>query len=233
MNRFRDDDDAQVDGDSSGAVSFDRRGAGVPWLRSPMPPWHLWGNTQRVEVLLPLALSFGEVGRGQLTRVSYKRPETWNWLFTARLLEADDADPLEPLQLQIVWELTVGIGRAVQQSLGFDNWNISWGTPVTPTDNAPVGRLIWATETYAASPERSQFVAPAVQPLNRIDRIVAQDIQLNARVALLSPVVPRTNNKRAVVELGAQWAPSTHVRPDWFADGPIEIQFPGGENQGT
>lgn len=49
MSRFDGEDYGQVDGDSSGAVQFERRGAGIPWARNPMPPWHLWGNTQRVE----------------------------------------------------------------------------------------------------------------------------------------------------------------------------------------
>lgn len=228
--RYHDDDDAQVDGDSSGAVAFQAQSAGQSWLRNPMPPWHLWGNTQRVEVSLP-ATGVGAVVPGQLTRVSYNRPETWKWLFTARLIEADDATPGEPLQLTIIWELTIGIGRAVQQSAGFDNYNMTWGTPTYPSDNAPVGRLIWTTETYAAAPGRAQFIAPAVEPPNRIDSIVAQDIQLNARVALLSPVTPRVP-KRAVLDLGAQWAPITHIRPEWYNGGPPEVRFPGAETGG-
>lgn len=207
----------------------------APWLRgNGQPPWHMWGNSQRIEMFLPSTSgNSSEVQRGQLTRVAYGRPETWHWLFTARLLEADDADPDEPLQLAIIWELTVGIGRSMQQNLGFDGWNILWGTPSTPTDQAPVGRLLWATQTFQPTLNRTIFSAdPDTEPPNVIDEIVAQDIQLNVRAALVSPVTPRTNNKRAVLEVGAQWAPKSHIRPDWYQQDqgtPPEAQFPGQE----
>lgn len=234
-----DDDDGQVDGDDQPFASpfarsspFAQSMTAQPWLKSPMPPWHLWGNTQRLDLELPVGVFNPLVQQGQLTRISYSRPETWHWLFTARLIHADDAEPLEQLQLTIVWELTVGIGRSVQINGGFDNYNISWGTPLTPTDAAPNGRLIWTTETFQAPPGRNQFIAPAVEPLNRIDSIVAQDIQLNVRAALLSPVFPRTVAKSATVEIGAQWSPRTHVRPDWYLDGPTELRFAGSETGG-
>ena len=113
----------------------------------------------------------------------------------------------------------------------FDAWTRSWGAPTYPTNSAPRGALLWATQTYQQPLGRQIFVAPDVEPPNLIDEIVAQDIQLNVRAALSSPVTPRTNNKRVVLDVGAQWAPKTHVRPDWYQlDGtPLEAQFPGGE----
>lgn len=204
-----------------------------PWARSSsQPPWHMWGNSQTIELLLPAAASSVPVVRGQLTRISYARPETWNWLFTARV-KADDADVDEPLQISIVWELTVGIGRSMQQNLGFDAWSLLWGSPpLFPSLQGP-NTLLWATTTFQSTIIRPIYgFDPLLQPRNEINHIVAQDIQLNVRAVLSSPVTPRANDKRATIEVGAQWAPSTHVRPDWFQldeRTPVEAQFPGGE----
>ena len=226
-------DDEDFEQSVVGGSPFATRMQAQPWLQSQgEPPWHMWGNSQTIEVVLPSGLAtFSPQQRSQLTRVSYGRPETWHWLFTARIVEADDAEENEPLTLSIIWELTVGIGRSMQQNLGFDAWTRSWGAPTYPTNSAPRGALLWATQTYQQPLGRQIFVAPDVEPPNLIDEIVAQDIQLNVRAALSSPVTPRTNNKRVVLDVGAQWAPKTHVRPDWYQlDGtPLEAQFPGGE----
>lgn len=232
MNRYHDDDDAQVDGDPQPAHSpFAKSMQAQPWMRGGQPPWHMWGNSQTIDLFLPAAASQVPATKGQLTRVAYGRPETWHWLFTARLISADNADPLEPLQISIVWELTVGIGRSMQQNLGFDNFNILWGTPTSPSDLAPRGTLLWATQTYQQPLRRAIFnFDPLLEPPNLIDEIVAQDIQLNVRAVLSSPVTPRTNDKRAQLEIGAQWAPKNHIRPDWLQlDVPPEAQFPGEE----
>lgn len=237
MNRgFEDDDLGQVDGDGSSPLSpFATTMKAAPWLREGIPPWHLWGNTARIALEITTASSTSVPLRvpGQLTKVAYKRPETWHWLFTARVLEADDAEPDEPLQLTIAWDLTVGIGRAVQQNQGFDQWNLFWGTPTNPTNFAPRGALLWATETYQRSLRRTIFLAaPLTEPPNMIDEIVAQDIQLNATAFLASPVSPLTVDKRVLIEVGAQWAPKTHIRPDWYTDGPPEATFGGAETAG-
>lgn len=236
MNRHRDDDDGQVDGDFQPAASpFARSMQAQPWLRAGQTPWHMWGNAQTIELFLPADVSSVPATKGQLTRIAYGRPETWNWLFTARVLSADNADVDEPLQISIIWELTVGIGRAMQQNLGFDSWALVWGNPpVFPSLIGPRGTLLWATTTYQATIIRPGFgFDPALQPRNEIRDIVAQDIQLNVRAVLSSPVTPRTNDKRATLEIGAQWAPSTHIRPDWLRlDVPPEAQFPGSEIEG-
>lgn len=237
MNRYRDDDDGQVDGDFAGPSPFGQPPSPFaaapgqqPWLRTAEPPWHLWGNTQRIELTLPAGQTFSDTVRGQLTKVGYGRPDTWHWLFTARMIEGDDADPGEPLQLQVTWEIVVGMGRSIQQNLAFDGWNFLWGAP---RPDAFPRRLFWATETYQDNLNRTLFsLAPATEPFNKVTEIVAQDIQLNVRCTLIRGVLPGTA-KRAVLEVGAQWAPKSHVRPDWFQlDVPPEAQFPGSEIKG-
>lgn len=230
---MRDDDDGQVDGDAQPFASpFARSMKAQPWVNATgQPPWHMWGNSQTIELFLPATESQVPAVKGQLTRIAYGRPETWNWLFTARVVSADDADVGEPLQISIVWELTVGIGRSMQQNLGFDSWAILWGNP--PLFPSLVGprTLLWSTTTFQTTIIRPIYgFDPLLQPRNEIREIVAQDIQLNVRAVLSSPVTPRANDKRAVLEIGAQWAPKTHIRPDWLLiDVPPEAQFPGGE----
>ena len=86
--------------------------------------------------------------------------------------------------------------------------------------------LIWTTETIAQPPGRAGI---AVEPPNMINEIVAQDIQFNARVALLTPGALPTD-RRVQLELGAQMAPKTHVRPDWFQERQLhEVKFAGNE----
>jgi hypothetical protein len=232
MNDY--DDDGQVDGDfappvpQGGAYPLARAFGDQPWLRSAIPPWHLWGNSQRVDVELTTG-AFGQAQRSQLTKVSYGRPETWGWLFTARLISGALSPPVgTDLQLTIIWELTVGIGRSMQQSLGFDVWNIIILGGAAP----PIGRLMWANQVVVPS-NLGRFNAAGVvdptPPPNVFNEINAQDIQLNARVAILLSGVQAGYPYNAALELGAQWAPKAHVRPDWYLDGPTELRFPGSE----
>jgi hypothetical protein len=62
-----------------------------------------------------------------------------------------------------------------------------------------------------------------------VTEIVAQDIQLNVRaqIGISGALVGYPYN--AVCEVTALFAPKTHVRPDWYREGPQEVQFPGGE----
>lgn len=216
-------DGNEVDGDASGPVQFQSQlgSVGTPWLRNnAMPPWHMWGNAQRFELTLLAGLQTSEVARGQMLKIEYGRPETWHWLFTCKFIEGDAAGVGEQLQLTVIWELTVGIGRTVQVNPAFDNFNRTWTNAAMPLP------LIWTTETIQADPQRVGIAAP---PFNFIREIVAQDIQLNARIALLA-TPPVATPRRVVVELGAQMAPKTHVRPDWFQPRqPHEVLFAGNE----
>lgn len=242
MQRYDDEDNedfGQVDGDQSGsafqgAVPFQPQNPGQPWLRSGVPPWHLWGNNVSVSTDLQAGV-FGQAGTGQLTKVSYKRPETWHWLFSAKIL---DFGPLPPvgttLNIAIIWDLTVGIGRSVQQIANFDWWNIFitsasgnirnrtlWATQAIPMGGASLGRL-----------DAAGAIDPAPPP-NLIDQIVAQNIQLNATAVLTLQGANVGYPYSATVELGASWAPKHHIRPDWFLHGAPESVFTGEETGGS
>jgi hypothetical protein len=217
-----DDDSSDVggsDGDDSGSVRWTRPGADRPWLRSALPPWHLWGNTQQVIVTAGTPTVPATVQSGQLAKVSYKRPETWHWFFAARIISADDSGGAEIQQVTINWNLTLGLGRAAQPIRVFDHFAFLWG----PVAVAP-GLTIYSNTTKG--PLKFQLDTGP----NVIDNFVAQDIQCQADIVYQSSTTVRT----AIVEVSAFFAPQTHVRPDWYQDERVpEVQFGGSETGGT
>ena len=224
----------QIDGDSAPPaqfVAYQPGGAGQPWLRSPLPPWHLWGNTER-QVIIP-------AGGGavpliattvQLIKVSYKRPESWRWVFSAKLLEGPATTGVgQHVSVTVHWDLTIGVGRAAIQLPDFDVFSFAWDDGQA----FPRDRQIWAMQTN--SPGRT-FVAPATSTVpGLLDSFSAQDVQLSARVIVQELGLPAPGNFQPVtVELSAQVSPSTHVRPDWYQEHqPPEVNFSGAEVGGS
>lgn len=235
MVRFDQDDDderigedfGQVDGDRSRRAEFEPRSAGQPWLRNNgMPPWHMWGNTQLQSVQPLGGASVPLIATSQqLCRINYGRPESWRWLFKAKLISGPDTtDVGQHGSLVVHWDLILGVGRSMIQLLDFDRFSFAWDDG----EAFPANREIWSTQTL--SPAKT-FVAPTPgAAATQVDNITAQDIQLIARcTAQELSIVP---NAPIVVELSAHFAPNAHIRPDWYRQGPEEIAFPGGEVEG-
>jgi len=219
---FDGEDDAQVDGEANYAVNFVPNQA-QPWLRTPNPPWHMWGTTENV----PTSSGGGGFtppinGSAQLVKINYKRPETWHFLFYARLVQGEATDIVQFGQSIVEFDVTVGHGRASVTMQNFERLTIEW----QPSRAAPIGVALYSTEVYG--PNRTMDITPAAQRENRISEIVAQDIQVSARVRNGSNFP--TN---LITEVGAFFAPKTHVRPDWMSiRAPLETQFAGDEVQG-
>ncbi len=197
-------------------------------------PWHLWGNTQALSLPLTAGV-FGQQGRGLLNQIKYGRPDTWHWLFSAKFTSFSPSagPPLgTDLNLQIIWELTVGIGRSIIQTLAFDVWNI----PIPGGAAAPVGRNLMASQAIplgSLGRLNSAGIIDPTPPPNLIDEIVAENIYLNARAALSLSGALVGYPYLAGIELSALWAPKHHARPDWFQlDAPRRTQFPGNEVPG-
>jgi hypothetical protein len=226
MARF--DDDAQVDGDESGSAQFFSRlsQAGTPWAREGLPPWHMWGNSETFGPMGAFSPDSVPILGRQLVRVSYKRPETWRWVFAARLIEAPSAGALGTYEMTIDFDVTIGLGRSSVTLPNFDRLKWTW----TGTGNAPVGYPLWSTRTLSPPTEYS-FVdgAPVADQTGReIDDLVAQDIQVSCRVQFVALDEPEGG--QATLEVSGYFAPKTHIRPDWLQlDVPVESQFPGGE----
>lgn len=233
----RDDDDGQYDGE----VRYQANPMqSQPWMRGSSPPWHLWGNTQQITVPIETTGAIRAGVTNQLVRIAYKRPETWHWLFSARLISGPANTPGFFTRIFVHWELTTGIGRSATMvhfgangafaQPGFDDYTFQWGPVNTPF---PVGAHIWSTE--AQSPSKS-FVGDGPNTLGPIvNQIVSQDLQLQVQiVGLTVSDNVLAAGQRAVVEVSAQFAPKTHVRPDWLQlDVPPEAQFSGEEVGGS
>jgi hypothetical protein len=237
VTRYQDDDDAQVDGEDD--APFGRSMRGQPWVRmGGMSPWHMWGNTQTLVV--PVRGSGqNPPNETQLVKIAYKRPETWHWLLSARLISGPENTPGFFTRILVYFDLIVGIGRSVQRlqnvqnvsgSHSFDFFNFQWG-PVNPS--FPEQAHIWATQTNAPLKD-FQGDTPSLDPGTPIAEIVAENIQLQARVlAQTIDLNVAALGGLCTIEVSAAFAPKTHIRPDWLQlDAPPEAQFAGEELAG-
>lgn len=235
----RDDDDGygQVDGDESPPFllapgqpgsPFAATFGAQPWLRGAQPPWHMWGNTETFHISAGTPEQINLIQGRQLARVAYKRPETWQWLFLARLIQGPVAGVGGSYEMRIDFDVTVGIGRSSVTMPSFDRLQWTWTGAVGP---APTAFPIWTTSTISPPPLYA-FVDgapdPAGQATRVIDKLVAQDIQVSVRVQFTAIDEP-TGPGIADVEVSAYFAPKTHVRPDWYMNAVPESTFPGDE----
>lgn len=190
-----------------------------------MPPWHLWGNTQRL-TLQPYAVGNPPIINQQtLLRVRYGRPETWRFLFAFEIVAGGSATVgAEQATVAVEYQLIVGIGRSMIKIRGFLEQTIDWSGGFQPRRN----QLVFQTATLA----QPSIPFPA-NPVERtvIDQFVAQDITLEVFAHYFTDVAAPVP---AEIEVHGQVAPNTHVRPDWYQIGkPAAQQFPGGEVGGS
>jgi hypothetical protein len=160
----------------------------------------------------------------QISRVSYKRPDTWTFLFGLVVTEAPDSVLAVNVTLRVDIELTVGVGRGsislrqgVGTGQGFARMQLAYTTPLT--QRTPFGT--WTTVA------RTPPVFPGAATAD-ITEFPAEDIQCSARIFGTSGVQLLGQPFR--VDVHAYFAPRTHVRPDWFGDDNL---FRGNESGGT
>lgn len=237
------DDDGQHDGDSPwGGSPFARSVREQPWMRSSQPPWHLWGNTQQITVPIETTGAVRQGVSNTLVRISYKRPETWHWLFQAKLISGPNNTPGFFSRLFVHWQLAVGIGRSNQRMefqlspgqafaiRAFEDYIFRWQDPAP----FPINAAIWTTKVFSPARTFDTAVTPGVPDGPEVDQIVAQDLQLNVQIVGLTVADNvAAAGQNAVVEVSAAFAPKTHVRPDWYqSDVGNEGVFAGDEVAG-
>lgn len=194
-----------------------------PLKPNGLPSWHLWGSSQIIEVRSN-GFTAGTATQ-QMARIQYKRPETWSFFFGGRLL-GGPVSGVPPTQVQVDFQVMTGVGRSLFDTRrgpqtflrqGFSRF--LWQVPAGMVPGAQPDNLKFTSRT--TSPPLDDGVgATSAQP---IDWIVAQDIQCNADVAVIS----QAGANPVSIELWAFFAPRVHVRPDWFAE-----QFESGELNG-
>lgn len=211
----QEDASGQVDGDAAVAPPANLGNQSAPWS---LPPWHMWGTTELITV--PIAGAAQVRLTQQVSRVSYKRPETWHFLFTQRIVSGE-SPPILSYGWSTRFNVTVGLGRA---SVTLPSFYVYSDLIVSPA-TLPVGQVLWST--VGIRPSRG-----GADPGGEVNELVGQDIQVSVDVALTSAVFPLAP---LVLEVGSFWAPKNHIRPDWFNnfDGVVPAQvFGGGETEG-
>lgn len=196
-------------------------------------PWQLWGNTQTLVVKGSsfVAPNTGDVNQ-TLCRVAYKRPDTWRFLFQAKILAAPAMPVANQANLSVWFDLIVGIGRAAVKIPFFKTLG-GWNWQNAP---APVNQQQWSTHSDQSTQSfisleygsgTDTLFGTASIPT---DQIVGQDITVNATATFTTDLaLPQ----QATVEVSCMLAPNSHVRPDWMLLGRSRSeQFPGGETGG-
>lgn len=195
---------------------------------SPLHPWHMWGSAQTITINAAAGSGAGSYlfpKATQLYRINYKRPETWSFWFSAQLVGGNISD----VNMQVIAEfnLMLGVGRTAFKTEGLFGtdagfcefrWSVIAG--VQP-GNPP--RKKWTTRFN--TPALDEVTGSTTQ--EKIDWLPAQDLQCEARAALVLTGATAVNNQ-VILEVVAWAAPRTHVRPDWF-----EGQYSGAELAGT
>jgi hypothetical protein len=180
-------------------------GGEVDMSRQGLPPWHLWGGSKTITHVEGTVQV--DVVTQQIARVSYARPESWNFLFNVTVLDSK----LTSGNVDVQFDLVTGLGRNQTTIKSFEHYIF-----VVPL----AYKQIYSTSVHA--PERVTSAAPA-SPQNIIDHFVAQDIQLNATVSFGGLTI----GDRITMQVDGYFSPINHIRPEWYAG-----QFAGGEDAG-
>lgn len=223
-----DDEDNEVGGRPSTPNQWANAG-------NPLVPWHMWGTSTTFNFVGTSGFSVNSV---QLARVNYARPETWAFLFAAKLVNVPTPSSAN-LELAVYFDLVTGVGRSAVQ---IDSNNTSNG----PDGSAPgtrtgFAKLAWII-AIAAVRDNEQKWTTVTRPPNldetettpfrpAIEHFPAQDIQCSARVVIGGGV--EIAGAPFSIELHSYFAPLSHVRPEWFTSGSPGSKFRGAETGGT
>jgi len=188
----------------------------------------MWGTTARVTFPVNGATT-GRVSQ-QLTRITYKRPETWSFMLGAKIVGGTPVGGVTQL-VRVRFNVFFGVGRSVfdtkqdpgqagiQAGFAFFTWDTGLG--VQPA------RTPFATKytTRVQSPPHLDSDDATREP---IEWLPAQDIQVLAEVEHV-----RASPAQSIeMELTSYFAPRSHMRPDWMHRDARQ-RFLGDETEGS
>lgn len=188
----------------------------------------MWGSSQALNPTIQGPSGTSGQASGQLARINYGRPENWRFLFGLEILQVPQEAPVFTLNLNVNFDLIIGVGRSHFTISSFANFLIV-GTPGQLVAGAG-NNVFWTSKVQT----RLNFgTAPELALVENIDVFPAEDIQCSARaLAITGPSVHV--GQPVALNVHAYFAPSTHVRPEWwtFAEGD-EARYRGAEQGGT
>lgn len=195
-------------------------------------PWRMWGSDQRIVI----PANAGQPGFGkapQLVRIDYARPETWSFLYFAKVVGVNGNVNIGAgtNALQVQFKTVVGVGRSTVE-LWMPQFDWTGADINTPT---PAQTLLlparFATEWRYTRDAPAGAIPPpgATDPVYTCDHVVAQTVQVYCDV-VCAPQVGSSGSIEVVV--GAYYSPRTHVRPEWFRDDE-RSRFMGQEDVGS
>jgi hypothetical protein len=185
----------------------------------------MWGTQAQVLIPHPSSSATQFTQSQQLAKISYKRPDTWHFLFAATLIQAPDGAVGVNVDVIVDFDLTVGVGRSSVQlqgrpgEPGFARLLFHYTGPAS----AQIGVTKWTTQSQAEISNLNP-AAPIVVPMVEFP---AEDIQCSVRAVTQTA---SADDLPTLVEVHAYFAPKTHVRPDWYNE---EGQFRGQEQGGN
>lgn len=161
-------------------------------------PWHMWGSSVATTIFPNLVQS------AQLSRVEYKRPESWRFEFYARILRSSIT--VAPATVLVTFQVASGVGRANVQIPTFEQYSFQ----ILLSGEQGASQPKFTTSVLA--PTRDDSASTPVRSV--VDTIVGQDVQIGYSALLLPVTLPATDQVQ--LEIGALLAPWHHARPDWM-----------------
>ncbi len=168
-----------------------------------IPPWHMWGGLVNFNATTTTP-GFTFTKTQQLCRVEYHRPESWRFLFFARLLGSENHSPAI---FQVDFSIIPGVGRGSLNLQPFETFKFK--LPIGPLPAGAVEK--WSSSVVGPVRDDTLPVPPDVPQPNVVDSFVAQDVQ----ISVTGSVVLTVPGDTLQAEMGCLLAPWHHARPDW------------------
>jgi hypothetical protein len=164
----------------------------------------MWGGLANVQAST-LTPAFGYSTTQQLCRVEYHRPESWRFMFFARLLASENHSPAI---FQVDFNIIPGVGRGSLNFKPFERYRFK--LPIGSLDPT-VNYEKWSTSVIGPVRDETLPDPPDVPQPNVVDSFVAQDVQ----VSFTATVILTVPGDTLQAEVGCLLAPWHHARPDW------------------
>lgn len=187
----------------------------------------MWGSSQALNPTIQGPTGTAGQVSSQLARINYGRPESWRFLFGLEILGMPQG--VYTAQIQVAFTLIIGVGRSHFTIPEFVSFLLS-GTPAQFAIGAGASTF-WTSQAHTTS---TFGVAPDLARNYDVDEFPAEDVQCSAKAIVIVGAGGAVVGQPVNLNVHSYFAPSTHVRPEWWssAEGD-EPRYRGAEQGGT